>query len=49
MAKEMIANLEEIEEKVVEDILGDLKIELPQLVEGRDSYGLLLQNVKDGL
>lgn len=48
MAKEMVANLEEIESKVGDNILDALPLELPKL-EGEDSYSILLRDVKQGL
>lgn len=49
LVKEMYANLNEIEEKIEEDILGQIELKLPEYVEGKDSYDVLLQMVKDGL
>lgn len=47
MAKEMIANLKEIEDKVEEDIFVDLKQTLPKYTpEGQDSYKALVGIVK---
>lgn len=49
MASEMIANLEEIEDKVEDDILDNLEQKLPQFEEGKNSYELLKEKVKEGL
>lgn len=45
----MIKNLEEIEEKVEQDILDKLEQKLPKLAQGHDSYDVLLKKVKEGL
>lgn len=47
--REMLKNLQEIEEKVEDKILDDLPMELPRLFEDHDSYELLEKNVKEGL
>ena len=51
LASEMISNLEEIEDKVEDEILEKLQLELPKVSEegASDSYKLLLQKVKEGL
>lgn len=49
LADEMIANLEEIEEKVDGDILNQFKLSLPKFDENKDSFTLLKNNVKKGL
>lgn len=49
LAKEMIRNLEEIEDKVDGDILDNLELHLPQFDETRDSFGLLKEKIKAGL
>ena len=45
----MIKNLEEIEDKVEQNILDKLEQKLPQLTEGHDSYDVLFKKVQDGL
>lgn len=47
-AKEMIANLEEIEGKVEDDILGQLELQLPQ-IGGSDSFHVIVEAIKEGL
>lgn len=47
-AKAMIANLKEIEDKTEEDILGQLKLELPQIAEG-SSWQEIVRLTKEGL
>lgn len=47
MAKEMIANLKEIEDKVDGDLLEGLKQELPKM--GKDSGKVLVEKIKQGL
>lgn len=49
MAKEFYVNLEEIEDKVEENILDKLELVLPQFVEGKDSYKVLVEKIKEGL
>lgn len=53
MAKEMIANLEEIEEKCEESYLDGLELNLPKVQdeegEHEDSFKVLLRKVKQGL
>lgn len=49
LAKEMIRNLEEIEDKVDGDILDNLELHLPQFDETRDSFELLKEKIKAGL
>ena len=48
MASEMVDNLEEIETKIDEDILGGLELQLPKL-GGKDSYKEIVKQVKEGL
>lgn len=48
MAKEMVSNLEEIEDKVEDNILDGLELKLPKL-GGQDSYKEIVRQVKDGL
>ncbi len=49
LAKEMVRNLQEIEDKVDGDILDELELKLPQFDETKDSYELLKANVISGL
>lgn len=49
LATEMIKNLEEIENKVEDNIFDGLKQILPQLHEDHDSYDVLVEHVKQGL
>lgn len=50
LAKEMYANLDEIEAKCEDDYLKDLPLVLPKIDDGKtDSWKLLLANVKKGL
>jgi DNA polymerase-3 subunit alpha len=49
LAEEMIDNLREIEEKVENDILGQLPLMLPEYIEGEDSFNVLIKKVKKGL
>lgn len=51
LGRQMIKNLEEIENKCEEDILDDLPLLLPKLEaeEGKTSYKVLLDKVKTGL
>lgn len=49
MARDMVANLEEIEEKVDDSILDNLELKLPQFDENRDSFDLLKEKIKEGL
>lgn len=49
MANKMIANLEEIERKVDDNILDNLEQKLPQFEEDKDSYELLKEKIKNGL
>ena len=48
-AKQMIANLTEIENKVDGGILEQLSLKLPEFIEGHPSYSLLLEKVQEGL
>lgn len=48
MAFEMICNLEEIEDKVEDDILGGLELQLPK-IGGEDSWKEIVRLVKAGL
>lgn len=48
-SKQMCENLQEINEKIEDDILEQLPLELPEYREGRDSYKLLLKQVQSGL
>lgn len=47
--KDMMKNLDELEDKIEQDILDNLEQKLPQLVEGHDSYDVLFKNVQEGL
>lgn len=50
MAKEMHRNLEALEAKVEEDILGQLPLQLPKIgEEGMDSWKEIVRQVKQGL
>lgn len=49
LAKEMIRNLEEIEDKVDGDILDNLELHLPRFDKTRDSFELLKEKIKAGL
>ncbi len=49
LAKEMITNLKEIEDKVDGSILEELELKLPQFDENQDSFELLKEKVKEGL
>lgn len=49
LAKEMVQNLREIEDKVDGSILDQLELKLPQYDENRDSYELLKEKIKAGL
>lgn len=49
LTKQMYANMKELESKVEGDILEQLPLNLPKLVEGKDSYSSLEKNVKQGL
>lgn len=49
MARDMVANLEEIEEKVDDSILENLKQKLPQFDESTDSMEILKKKIKSGL
>lgn len=49
LAKEMIRNLEEIEEKVDGDILDKLELKLPKFDETKNSFELLKEKAKQGL
>ena len=49
LANEMIRNLMEIEDKVDDTILDNLKQELPQFDPERDSYDLLKEKIAQGL
>lgn len=49
LAKEMIRNLQEIEDKVDGDILDKLELKLPKFDPNRDSMDLLKEKIKDGL
>ena len=48
MASEMIANLEEIEDKVEDNILDGLELKLPQ-IGGNDSNKEIVRQIKEGL
>lgn len=48
MAKEMVANLEEIEDKVEDDILDGLELKLPKL-GGEDNFKEIKRQIKVGL
>lgn len=48
-AKAMIANLEEIEDKVSDTIFEELELKLPQFDKNRDSLDLLKEQIKAGL
>lgn len=48
MATQMIANLEEIEDKVEDDILDGLELKLPK-IGGQDSYKEIVKQIKEGL
>lgn len=47
-AKQMVANLEEIESKVDDDILGGLELKLPKL-GGEDNFKEIVRQIKEGL
>lgn len=49
MAQQMKENLEELEAKVDEDIIGKLELKLPEVGSGRDSWQEIVSQVKDGL
>ena len=49
LAKEMVQNLREVEDKVDGSILDQLELKLPQYDENRDSYELLKEKIKAGL
>ena len=49
LAKEMVRNLQEIEDKVDGDILDELELKLPQFDETKDSTELLREKIKTGL
>lgn len=49
VAKQMMKNLKELEDKVEGDFLSELPLELPQMSEGKESYDKLLEKVKQGL
>ena len=49
LAKEMVRNLEEIEDKVDGNILNELELELPQYDETQDSAKLIKKKIKQGL
>ena len=49
LAKEMVRNLQEIEDKVDGDILDELELKLPQFDPKRDSFDLLKEKIKTGL
>lgn len=48
-AKVMLANLEEIEAKVEQNILDQLELDLPKLAGGVDGFEALKRHVQDGL
>lgn len=48
-AKQMIKNLEEIENKCEDNILDKLELKLPKFDENRDSLDLLKEQIKKGL
>lgn len=47
--KQCIKNLQEIEDKIDGEVLDKLELKLPEFVEGKSSFDLLLKNVKQGL
>jgi DNA polymerase-3 subunit alpha len=49
MSLSMIRNLEQIEDKVEDNILEGLELKLPQMFEGHDSYEVLEKEVRKGL
>lgn len=49
VAKELHDNLEELESKVENDILGQLKLQLPKVDNEQDSWKTIVKHVKDGL
>lgn len=49
LAKEMVRNLEEIEDKVDGNILNELELALPQYDETQDSAKLIKKKIKQGL
>lgn len=48
MAKEMMKNIDEIDSKIEDDILGGLQLKLPQL-GGEDNFKEIVKQVKQGL
>ena len=48
-AKQLTRNLEELESKVQANYLDELELELPEFIEGKDSYKVLVKKVKEGL
>lgn len=49
LAMEMQQNLEELEEKVENDILGQLELQLPKIGNDVDSWHAIVNQVKEGL
>lgn len=49
LAREMVRNLQEIEDKVDGNVLDELELKLPQFDETRDSFDLLKEKIKAGL
>ena len=49
MAMEMQSNIEELEAKVEEDILGQLKLQLPKVDSDKDSWKEIVHQCKEGL
>ena len=49
LTREMYSNMDELDEKIQDDILGKLELRLPQFAEGKDTFPYLLQQVKRGL
>lgn len=49
MAKKFHANLEELEEKVDDDILGKLPLQLPKVDSDKDSEKEIIRQIKEGL
>lgn len=49
MAMEMQSNIEELEAKVEEDILGQLELQLPKVDSDKDSWKEIVRQCKEGL
>lgn len=49
MAKKFHANLEELEEKIDDDILGKLPLQLPKVDSDKDSEKEIVRQIKEGL